>query len=278
MRSATEAYLGTCRSRISLRRHARLVDYRVDEGENARVWAHVRANAEGVALPQGTLLLPRVAGVPQAIEPASAAATLLARRSVVFATLTAATLERLGERPTLLHLGRCGCCLAAGATAATLVGHLTALHVGNVLLFEEVLGPGPARRRTPTGARRWVVRLTRVHHTDRFGHALTDPGRSGEPDHRHRVGCRRMRCRSRSASRRSPTPRTAPDRSRNVSVAHGNMVPADHGPVDRGQALGTVPAPPWRRSAWLAACCVATAAPIVTAAAVFLPGAWSPRR
>ena len=33
---STEAYLGTARSRISLRRHARLVDYTVGEGCNAR--------------------------------------------------------------------------------------------------------------------------------------------------------------------------------------------------------------------------------------------------
>jgi hypothetical protein len=35
---ATEAYLGTARSRVSLRRHARLLDYRLHEGCNARVW------------------------------------------------------------------------------------------------------------------------------------------------------------------------------------------------------------------------------------------------
>ena len=35
---ATEAYLGTARSRISLRRHARLLDYQIHEGCNARVW------------------------------------------------------------------------------------------------------------------------------------------------------------------------------------------------------------------------------------------------
>lgn len=34
---ATEAYLGTARKRISVRRHARLVDYRMHEGCNARV-------------------------------------------------------------------------------------------------------------------------------------------------------------------------------------------------------------------------------------------------
>ena len=36
--AATEAYLATARRRISVRRHARLVDYRMSEGCNARVW------------------------------------------------------------------------------------------------------------------------------------------------------------------------------------------------------------------------------------------------
>ena len=35
---ATEAYLDTARQRISVRRHARLVDYRLHEGCNARAW------------------------------------------------------------------------------------------------------------------------------------------------------------------------------------------------------------------------------------------------
>ena len=56
-----------------------------------------RANAEGVALPQGTLLLPRVAGVPRCLHPTSAAArTLLAETGVVFATLHRGDAERLG--------------------------------------------------------------------------------------------------------------------------------------------------------------------------------------
>jgi hypothetical protein len=38
---ATEAYLDTARHRISVRRHARLVDYRMHEGNNARTWVTV---------------------------------------------------------------------------------------------------------------------------------------------------------------------------------------------------------------------------------------------
>ena len=39
---ATEAYLRTARKRISVRRHARLMDYFISEGCNARTWVHLR--------------------------------------------------------------------------------------------------------------------------------------------------------------------------------------------------------------------------------------------
>jgi hypothetical protein len=38
---ATEAYLGTARRRVSVRRHARLVDYFMHDGCNARAWVQV---------------------------------------------------------------------------------------------------------------------------------------------------------------------------------------------------------------------------------------------
>lgn len=47
---ATEAYLGTARLRTSLRRHARLVDYRVNEGCNARVWVHLDVSEPSVPI------------------------------------------------------------------------------------------------------------------------------------------------------------------------------------------------------------------------------------
>lgn len=39
---ATEAYLGTARKRISIRRHARLLDYVLHEGCSARTWVHIQ--------------------------------------------------------------------------------------------------------------------------------------------------------------------------------------------------------------------------------------------
>ncbi|MBR1214653.1 putative baseplate assembly protein [Bradyrhizobium sp. JYMT SZCCT0180] len=44
---ATEAYLGTARQRISVRRHARLLDYVLHEGCNARAWIHCEVQGGG---------------------------------------------------------------------------------------------------------------------------------------------------------------------------------------------------------------------------------------
>jgi hypothetical protein len=43
---ATEAYLDTARLRISVRRHARLVDYRMHEGCNARAWLYLETDTD----------------------------------------------------------------------------------------------------------------------------------------------------------------------------------------------------------------------------------------
>jgi hypothetical protein len=46
---ATEAYLGTSRRRVSVRRHARLLDYVMHEGCNARAWIAIEVTAGGGA-------------------------------------------------------------------------------------------------------------------------------------------------------------------------------------------------------------------------------------
>ena len=43
---ATEAYLGTARRRVSVRRHTKLVDYTMHEGCNARAWLHVKSSSD----------------------------------------------------------------------------------------------------------------------------------------------------------------------------------------------------------------------------------------
>jgi len=53
---ATEAYLGTARQRISVRRHARLVDYKMHEGCNSRTWVFLETSED---LPKGSEDLPK---------------------------------------------------------------------------------------------------------------------------------------------------------------------------------------------------------------------------
>ena len=43
---ANEAYLATAHKRVSVRRHARLVDYALHDGCNARAWVHVKVAAD----------------------------------------------------------------------------------------------------------------------------------------------------------------------------------------------------------------------------------------
>jgi hypothetical protein len=258
---ATEAYLGTARSRISLRRHARLVDYRVDEGENARAWiqVQVRTGAEGVALPVGTLILPRVAGLPAAIDPAGPVATqLLKDESVVFATLAPATLGASQNGIAFHTWSDEACCLPSGATAATLKGHLTSLSPGSVLLFEEMLGPLTGVPEDAVRTHRCVVRLTGVHHTDRLANAVTDPVTNEavtdiawDPADALPFAL----CIS-SVTDSDHGARLIHD----VSIARGNMVPADQRKPGVWEDLGTVPAPPPTPAGGAAASCAAPAA------------------
>ena len=113
---ATEAYLGTARRRVSVRRHARLVDYRMHDGCNGRTWLHVRldeANAPGTGLrlpqvdPTGlrTRFLTRCVDGNQV-----AAGDLHARAGAVAARRLRADGRRRAlpraQRNGVLHLGR----------------------------------------------------------------------------------------------------------------------------------------------------------------------------
>ena len=63
---ATEAYLQTARSRISLRRHALLVDYHVHDGCNARTWMQLQVGSP-VAPQDRHSLLHTAPGMPKTL-------------------------------------------------------------------------------------------------------------------------------------------------------------------------------------------------------------------
>jgi hypothetical protein len=286
---ATEAYLGTARSRISLRRHARLVDYRVDEGENARCWVQfkIQKDREGVLLPARTLVLPRIAGLTAQLDPhAAATQAALNQGGVVFATLKDPTLSADFNMDLSANLGASlnqisfhtwsddACCLPAGATSATLKGHLTSLKAGDVLLFEEVLGPLTGVPEDADRTHRWAVRLTRVHHTDRFHNAVIDPvtGEAVTDIEWEAADALPFALCISSVTDKEHNPRLIPD----VSVARGNMVAADHGKwpqpgPNEWEPLGTVPAPPAAPVTTNVADCCTPAGSIVAPLPVFFP-------
>src|SRR5439155_8650077 len=87
---ATEAYLGTARRRTSVRRHARLLDYVLHDGVNARAWVCIEVEEGSLAdgqlpIPAGSLFLTGSDG-PVVLDPAEVEITVAAGAQV-FETL-----------------------------------------------------------------------------------------------------------------------------------------------------------------------------------------------
>ncbi|HEY0867636.1 MAG TPA: putative baseplate assembly protein [Fimbriimonas sp.] len=138
---ATEAYLGTARRRTSVRRHARLLDYRMHEGCNARTFVCLEvakgSPADGAVLPKGTRFLDRSSG-----EGARVASSTLDAREVLpvaFEAMHDLALSSARNRIRFHTWSDFDCCLPQGATAATLVREPgLALAPGDLLALYEV--------------------------------------------------------------------------------------------------------------------------------------------
>jgi len=229
---ATEAYLGTARKRISMRRHARLLDYRMHEGCNARVWVHVQASADSVVLKKGTQLFTRLSGQKTCIVPASSAyVQALTQHPVVFETMHDLTLYQAHNEIRFYTWGDERCCLPKGATRATLCDDSQAplhLRAGDVLIFEEVRGPASGLTVDADPAHRHAVRLTQVTPT-------TDPLFPDPHDATRRLPVVNVQWAAEDALPfplclwEVETPAEPAAGKQAVSVARGNVVLADHG-------------------------------------------------
>lgn len=161
---ATEAYLGTARRRASVRRHARLVDYRMHDGANARTWTcfEVEEAHDGRRLEPGTTVLTGEAGMPVtlAVEDVPAA---VSRGALAFETLEPVVLRHARNAISLHTWGDPDCCLPTGSTRATLRGtpDLLRLDRGDVLVLEEVRGAETGLGVDADPAHRHAVRLSR---------------------------------------------------------------------------------------------------------------------
>ena len=238
----TEAYIGTARSRISLRRHARLVDYQVSEGANARAWVCLTAS-QTVTVPAKTQFFPLVPGLAASIDPvldAYHASLLTASPGPVFESMEDITLYAEQSSMPFYTWGDDSCCLPVGTTQATLEGNFTNLAAGQVLIFQEALGPltGDPADADPT--HRWAVRLTYASTTDQSGNALVDPVNP-------KAALTNIAW---NAADALPFPlciaavTSAGVPKAGVSVALGNVVPADQGTWTFNESLGQVPPKP----------------------------------
>jgi hypothetical protein len=177
---ATEAYLMTARSRISLRRHALLVDYLVHDGCNARAWVCVTVSAPAdtpVALNHtATRFYTAAPGMPAnlKVNAGNEAAALLAG-VVAFEPMHDASLFFEHNQMQFYTWGDTDCCLPRGATEATLLKTYPNLQAGDVLIFQEMVGPQTGVAADADLRHRCAVRLTAVTTTDGQGNLLVDP-------------------------------------------------------------------------------------------------------
>jgi hypothetical protein len=228
---ATEAYLGTARKRVSVRRHARLLDYPMHDGSNARAWVTIRVDdaADGEVLlgpsggRPGSTLITRSAGRRGALDPDDTLA--LGAGTEVFETLHDLSLRAAHSEMRFYTWGDERCCLPKGATSASLrnEGGSIDLAPGMVLIFEEVRGPESGRGVDADPTHRHAVRLTKVAST-------TDPlYKEGDSDQDLRVVDIEW-----SFEDALPFPLCLWEvedagKEQPVSVALGNVVLADHG-------------------------------------------------
>jgi hypothetical protein len=272
---ANEAFLETLRQRISARRHAQLVDYRMHDGRNA--WTHVQVTVSAPGpLPQGSKVVTRIVAPlarqvapPGAVLDEAAITTETLERdpalvsTAVFETAHPAEFDPRNNEIFLHTWGNENCCLGPGATEAFLftraAGSSTAvrpvLRKGDYLLVEEVKGPltGIAPDADPEHRQVvWIdedpLETTDPLYSDQLIQDVSQewqvqrwlPGQQELP-------LLRVRWRREDALRfpLCLSNRT-PERGliRNVSVARGNLVLADHGLTTTESITLESPVPP----------------------------------
>ena len=239
---ATEAYLGTARRRVSIRRHARLMDYFMSEGCNARTWLHVQVSADVVrvdpanpAIPIGTKFTTFIQGQPTVIADDP---RIYEQADMLFEAME--SLQSLYADHNELRFYSWSdqrCCLPKGSTSATLAGHHPQLKPGMILMFEEVLGPETGSSSDADPTRRHVVRLDQVVATAEGGGPLTDPVTNQpiteltwHPD--DALPFPFCVSAATSAGYRDA-----------ITLVRGNLVLADHGVTLAEESLGSVPEP-----------------------------------
>jgi hypothetical protein len=267
---ATEGFLDTCLHRISAARHARLIDYRMHNGRNAVTYVHFAAREEPSGIvPAGAKLLTSV-GTPLIGESAPPGPTINGQPQfdtdpalhgvTVFETTASISLHRSHNELRIHTWHDTLCCLAQGAQEAHLyaltaspgaeMAVAPAFAVGDYLLFQEVLGPTTGSPADVNPMRRQVVRIVEVAgDTDE---AFTNAVPGGELKPRLNptdpaLPLQRVRWREEDALTHAFCLSAEDEHGAPigpVTIARGNITPADHGRTIRlDTATGDVAMP-----------------------------------
>jgi hypothetical protein len=274
---ATEAYLGTARQRISVRRHTRLLDYSMHDGCNARVWVQIRlkqsdAPSLGLRLPRllvreegGGWTEPEDEPIPGShlevlrtqfstrigegsiVAPERFAELVRQNNAEVFEPLHPVTLYPEHNEMRFYTWSNERCCLPRGATKATLADDYPKLQPGDVLIFKEVMGPRTGNPADADLQHRHAVRLTRVNGKLLRPDGTVDEsrGRTGLNDPVAGAPITEIEW---SEGDALPFPlclssiTESGEQKNDVSIALGNIVLADHGlTLPEAEPLGAVP-------------------------------------
>lgn len=270
---ATEAYLDTARKRVSVRRHARLVDYPMHEGCNARAFICVETDSDLSLDPDDTYF---ITGFNQALQTTGNVLSQDDLRQVpsgryeIFEPMARQEIQLYRGHSELIFYtwGDKACCLPRGTTHATLIGELAEetrpqeppytpdngpgpgadpstlkkgmsddayvpvlrLEPGDVLIFEEVIGPETGHPGDADPKHRHAIRLTTVE-------AGIDP-LNGQPVVEITWAEEDALSFPLCLSALGPTPEC--EVIENISVAWGNVILVDHGQTTE-EDLGSVP-------------------------------------
>jgi hypothetical protein len=232
---ATEAYLATARKRISVRRHARLVDYKLHEGCNARALLTIATDTERdfafsdvrfVVPPQGQRrdAAPGIITASQLDVARTQGATIF--EPVPLDGATSFTVVPTHSSISIYTWGDELCCLPRGSTSATLVDfdpnqkqRVLKLVTGDLLIFEEVLGTQTGNPADADPSHRHAVRLISVEQGEDPLYGVTVLEVTWDP------------CDALPFDLCLSVRKSAPDCSliEGVSIVRGNVVLADHG-------------------------------------------------
>jgi hypothetical protein len=213
---ATEAYMGTARSRITVKRHARLLDYFMHNGCNARAWICIQADDNsGHIIPKKTRFLTG-SGDGRLVVKEEDLENELNQGAKVFEAMYEVPLFKANNKIYFYTWGDSECCLPTGSTKATLKDFETGdarrlrLQRGDVLIFEEIASPqGIAEDKDIS--HKTAVRLTNVESSqDPLTKTWVLNIDWGDED-------------------ALTFPLCIGDESAPVAVAHGNVVLVDHG-------------------------------------------------